>query len=123
KKARPDTPVDSVAKKPRLFSHVFKPPRVAPRSQQQQEIVIQHEEEVLPLLPTTPPGLPAPPVLSPRQSTPRTPIAPPRPLVTSPQIDPSHQVENRDEPEVVENIQVNEQVTPMEQEIVRNSPS
>ncbi|CAF1563532.1 unnamed protein product, partial [Rotaria sp. Silwood1] len=94
-----------------------------PRSQQQQEIVIQHEEEVLPLLPTTPPGLPAPPVLSPRQRTPRTPIAPPRPLVTSPQIDPSHQVENRDEPEVVENIQVNEQVTPMEQEIVRNSPS
>ncbi|CAF3876150.1 unnamed protein product, partial [Rotaria sp. Silwood1] len=123
KKARPDTPVDSAAKRPRLFSHVFKPPRVALRSQQQQEIVIQHEEEVLPLLPTTPPGLPVPPVLSPRQSTPRTPIAPPRPLETSPQIDPLYQVENRDEPQVVENIQANEQVAPMEQEIVRNSPS
>ncbi|CAF1516594.1 unnamed protein product, partial [Rotaria sp. Silwood1] len=116
KKARPDTPVDSAAKRPRLFSHVFKPPRVAPRSQQQQEIVIQHEE-VLPLLPTTPP------VSSPRQSTPRTPIAPPRPLTTSPQIEPSYQVENRDEPQIVEIIQVNEQVAPMEQEIVRNSPS
>ncbi|CAF5055581.1 unnamed protein product, partial [Rotaria sp. Silwood1] len=88
KKARPDTPVDSAAKRPRLFSHVFKPPRVALRSQQQQEIVIQHEEEVLPLLPTTPPGLPVPPVLSPRQSTPRTPIAPPRPLETSPHTEP-----------------------------------
>ncbi|CAF4524153.1 unnamed protein product, partial [Rotaria sp. Silwood2] len=90
--------------------------------QQQQEIVIQQEEEVSPSLPTTPPGLPAPSVLSPRQSTPRTPIAPPRPLDSSPQVEPPPQVENRNEPQVVENIQVSEQVIPMEQEIVRNSP-
>ncbi|CAF4502256.1 unnamed protein product, partial [Rotaria sp. Silwood2] len=125
KNSRPDTPLDPEAKRPRLFSHAFKPPRTAPRSQRQQpqEIVIQQEEEVSDDLPTTPPGLPAPPVLSPRQSTPRTPIAPPRPLETSPQIDPSYQVENRNEPQVVERITVVEKVTPMEQEIIRNSPS
>ncbi|CAF2802234.1 unnamed protein product [Rotaria sp. Silwood2] len=124
KKARPDTPVDPEAKRPRLFSHDFKPLRTAPRSQrqQQQEIVIQQEEEVSPSLPTTSPGLPTPSVLSPRQSTPRTPIAPPRPLDSSPQVEPPPQVENRNEPQVVENIQVSEQVIPMEQEIVRNSP-
>ncbi|CAF2773893.1 unnamed protein product [Rotaria sp. Silwood2] len=78
KKTRQDTPVDPTAKRPRFGAHFVKPPRVAPRSQQQQEVVIQpeEEEEVLPILPRTPPELPASPVLSPRQSTPRTPVAP-----------------------------------------------
>ncbi|CAF5112552.1 unnamed protein product, partial [Rotaria sp. Silwood1] len=118
KKTRPDTPVDPAAKRSRLFAHFVKPPRIAPRLQrQQQEIATQSEEEVIPSLPTTPPGLPAPPVLSPRQSTPRTPIAPPRPLDPSPQIKPSHQIENRNEPQVVENNPSTEQVIPMDQEI------
>ncbi|CAF4337954.1 unnamed protein product, partial [Rotaria sp. Silwood2] len=124
KKTRQDTPVDSAAKRPQFGAHFVKPPKIAPRSQQQQqqqqqEVVTQpeeeeEEEEVLSILPRTPPCLPAPPVLSPRQSTPRTPVAPPRLLQSSPQPEPSVQIENN---------QIKEQVIPMEQDIVRNSPS
>ncbi|CAF4869111.1 unnamed protein product, partial [Rotaria sp. Silwood2] len=64
-----------------------------------------------------------PPVLSPRQSTPRTPIAPPRPLESSPQAKPSVQIENRNNTEVVKNNQINEQVTPMDQKVIRCFPS
>ncbi|CAF3041333.1 unnamed protein product [Rotaria sp. Silwood2] len=123
KKTRQDTPVDSAAKRPQFGAHFVKPPKIAPRSQQQQqqqqEVVTQpeeeeEEEEVLSILPRTPPCLPAPPVLSPRQSTPRTPVAPPRLLQSSPQPEPSVQIENN---------QIKEQVIPMEQDIVRNSLS
>ncbi|CAF2644461.1 unnamed protein product [Rotaria sp. Silwood2] len=100
-----------------LYQKDFDPPRS--QQQQQQEVVTQpeeeeEEEEVLSILPRTPPCLPAPPVLSPRQSTPRTPVAPPRLLQSSPQPEPSVQIENN---------QIKEQVIPMEQDIVRNSLS
>ncbi|CAF4588986.1 unnamed protein product, partial [Rotaria sp. Silwood2] len=127
KKTRQDTPVDPAAKRLRFGAHFVKPSRVAPRPKQQQEIVTQpgdeEEEEVLAILPRTPPELPAPPVLSPRQSTPRTPIAPPRPLESSPQAKPSVQIENRNNTEVVKNNQINKQVTPMDQEVIRCFPS
>ncbi|CAF2773875.1 unnamed protein product [Rotaria sp. Silwood2] len=127
KKTRQDTPVDPAAKRLRFGAHFVKPSRVAPRPKQQQEIVTQpgdeEEEEVLAILPRTPPELPAPPVLGPRQSTPRTPIAPPRPLESSPQAKPSVQIENRNNTEVVKNNQIKEQVTPMDQEVIRYSPS
>ncbi|CAF4829377.1 unnamed protein product, partial [Rotaria sp. Silwood2] len=83
----------------------------------------EEEEEVLPILPRTSPGLPPPPVLSPRQSTPRTPIALPRPLESSPQPEASVRIDNINNTEVVKNNQIKEQVTPMDQEVIRYSPS
>ncbi|CAF1471769.1 unnamed protein product, partial [Rotaria sp. Silwood1] len=83
KSTRQDTPVDPSLKGPRLFARVFKPPVPAQRSQQQQDIVI---ESNINNLPKTPPGLVEPPVLSPRQSTPKTPIPLPQRFAYSPKI-------------------------------------
>jgi hypothetical protein len=83
---RPDTPVSPEAKRRRLFNHYVKPPRVATAKTQQPMVDLTDEisPSPAPSLPSTPPGLPAPPVLSPRQSTPRSPAAQPRLVHTSP---------------------------------------
>ncbi|CAF5107099.1 unnamed protein product, partial [Rotaria sp. Silwood1] len=83
KSTRQDTPADPSLKGPRLFARVFKPPVPAQRSQQQQDIVIESNTNDLP---KTPPGLVEPPVLSPRQSTPKTPIPLPQRFAYSPKI-------------------------------------
>jgi hypothetical protein len=122
KNTRPDTPQDPYAKRRRLFGHghehqqehVIKPQRVARQSEQLQEIEIVD-------LPRTPPGLIEPPIVSPRQSTPRTPVAQPRPLIDSPnpitssvvnEIIPQHQ-------EII----IVEPVERMEQDRIIHSPS
>ncbi|CAF3099583.1 unnamed protein product, partial [Rotaria sp. Silwood2] len=83
KTIRQDTPIDTSLKGPRPFARVFKPPVPAQRSQQQQDIVI---ESNINNLPKTPPGLVEPPVLRPRQSTPKTPIPLPQRFAYSPKI-------------------------------------
>ncbi|CAF3760823.1 unnamed protein product [Rotaria sp. Silwood1] len=83
KTIRQDTPIDTSLKGPRPFARVFKPPVPSQRYQQQQDIVIESNTNELP---KTPPGLVEPPVLSPRQSTPKTPIPLPQRFVHSPKI-------------------------------------
>ncbi|CAF3690455.1 unnamed protein product [Rotaria sp. Silwood1] len=83
KAIRQDTPIDTSLKGPRPFARVFKPPVPSQRYQQQQDIVIESNTNELP---KTPPGLVEPPVLSPRQSTPKTPIPLPQRFVHSPKI-------------------------------------
>ena len=80
---RPDTPSSPPSKRSRLFAHTFKPPRNPPPPP---SATTPPPPPTLslpsspPTLPRTPPGLPLPPVISPRQSTPRTPITAPQPL-------------------------------------------
>ena len=101
---RPDTPASPSAKRPRLFNHFVKPQRT-----QRQPV-----EKTIAELPTTPPGLTSQPVLSPRQSTPRTPAASPVPIVI---IASPRQVEPVEQPEpVIETVAI-----PMEQETARQS--
>ncbi|CAF2204201.1 unnamed protein product [Rotaria magnacalcarata] len=118
KKTRPDTPVSPSAKKRRLFTHTFMPQRVQ-RTGTQTEVCS-------PTLPVTPPGLAEPPILSPRQSTPRSPIAPPRPLDSSLQAESIHVVEiSNEQPimEIVENNIAMEEIAPMEQDRIEYSPA
>ncbi|CAF4051189.1 unnamed protein product [Rotaria magnacalcarata] len=87
---RPDASQDPDAKRRRLFVqeqeqehvHIAKPQRVRVQQQQQQRV---EEIEIVELL-RTPPGLVEPPVVSPRQSTPRTPVAQPQVFSYSPSI-------------------------------------
>ncbi|CAF1532152.1 unnamed protein product, partial [Rotaria sordida] len=83
KRTRADTPIDQKEKRCPWNAHVHvkKPQRVR---MQQQEIINEPNINSSNELPKTPPGLNEPPPISPRQSTPKTPIAPPRPLVYSP---------------------------------------
>ena len=118
KNTRPDTPVSPSAKKRRLFSHTFMPQRM-PRTRTQTEVCS-------PTLPVTPPGLAEPPILSPRQSTPRSPIAPPRPLDSSLLAESIHVVENSNEQPIIEIVENNiamEEIAPMEQDRIEYSPS
>lgn len=120
---RPDTPTSPSAKKPRLFSHYAKPQREVPPSDIRTQTV-----RLSPSLPTTPPGLPAPPVLSPRQSTPRSPIPSPKPLVETPTIVTSHPtVGGSNHPQIdrshLATTVANERVIPMEHESMSRSPS
>jgi hypothetical protein len=83
---RPDTPASPRAKRPRLFSHQAKPPRgtrtqsLSPSARD----ISPTPLDISPTLPRTPPGLPEPPALSPRQSTPRSPVATPQPMEDNP---------------------------------------
>ncbi|CAF4986669.1 unnamed protein product, partial [Rotaria socialis] len=86
---RQDTPTDPAAKKQRLFSHVPLPQRVKNRhhlEQIEKEKNSQSNENSPIELPKTPPGIIEPLRLSPRQSTPRTPVAVPIPISYSPTI-------------------------------------
>ena len=125
-KTRPDTPADPSAKKQRLFSHVPLPPRATNRRQLVQiekETVSQSNEHSPIELPRTPPEIVEPFRLSPRQSTPRTPIAPPIPLSYSPKIvETSNQVSENIPPQSVITIE-DEPAVVMEQDIVSHSPS
>ncbi|CAF4489283.1 unnamed protein product, partial [Rotaria sp. Silwood2] len=96
KNSRPDPPIDPSAKRRRLIKEI--------------EIVE---------LPKTPPGLGEPPTVSPRQSTPRTPIARPQPLDYSPNIVTSNIEieEDQQQEEVVESIEM------VEQDKIVHSPS
>ena len=98
---RPDTPSSPTAKRQRLFTHIIKPQRT-------QRI---RSQRTSPELPATPPGLPSQPVVSPRQSTPRA-------AVTSPTTNSRISIIGNS-PKRIE-----QTVTPMEQETVRQaSPS
>ncbi|CAF4226680.1 unnamed protein product, partial [Rotaria sordida] len=83
KKTRADTPIDPQEKRrpwnANVHVHVRKPPRNM--VQKQQEIIDEPNPNLSNELPKTPPGLNDPPIVSPRQSTPRTPIAHPQPLI------------------------------------------
>jgi hypothetical protein len=77
--ARPDTPASPNAKRRRLFTHEFRPPR----DTRTKRIALQPEEPT-PALPRTPPGIAGPPILSPRQSIPRTTVSRQAPITSSP---------------------------------------
>jgi len=119
--SRPDTPLSPSAKKPRLFSHVVKPPRVA--REKNQEIILSDET-----LPRTPPGLSEHPALSPRHTTPHSPIPPPQQLLISTPIPITSPLQGERNHLGVEEVlrtstSVNEQQIPMDFEIVSHSPS
>ena len=96
------SPTSPVTKRQCLYSHVVRTQRV-----------VTHVSDSSPDLPRTPPGLPQrPPAISPRQSTPQTPVNPPRPLVTSPPRD-----------DVFHPRVINEQVEPMEHQAASHLPS
>jgi hypothetical protein len=109
---RPDTPNGVTEKKTKLFSHEFRPPRMQKERRIIERVV---EKEKTPEPPSTPTGPPPPPV-SPRQSTPKTPVAAPQPLIT---------VEHEQETEQIEMIEIIENIetVPMEQEARTEMPS
>ena len=95
--------------------HVIRPQRIIFQSEQQQETETIE-------LPKTPPGLTEPPIVSPRQSTPKTPVVQPRPLVLSP--DPitsivNNEINQQQHQEVI----IAQPVEAMEQDRVAHSPS
>ncbi|CAF1312192.1 unnamed protein product [Rotaria sordida] len=132
KKTRADTPIDKKEKHQPWNTHVHvrKPQRVRI---QQQELFDAQIQDSSTELPKTPPGLNDPPPISPRQSTPKTPIAPPRPLVYSPNfitsnIENEKEKENHNNPPIVtprirSTIEIEEQDHQMEQDSISHSPS
>jgi len=119
KNSRPDTPVDPIAKRRRLFKletpHIMKPQR---KKFQEKEKEKDKEIEIIEL-PATPPDLIEPPTVSPRQSTPRTPVARPQPLEYSPDVVAPNMETEKDQHQE-EEIQSIEMI---EQDKVVNSPS
>lgn len=127
---RPGTPIDPSARTQRLFSNFFK---------QQREVAPSHEcltqsVRVAPDLPKTPPGLPAPPVLSPRESTPRSPLPPRQTLIVTSinetihlEGERNHPVGERIHPQIDEfhpsTTAAQECHAPMEQEIIHLPPA
>ncbi|CAF3568946.1 unnamed protein product, partial [Rotaria socialis] len=123
---RQDTPTDPAAKKQRLFSHVPLPQRVKNRhhlEQIEKEKNSQSNENSPIELPKTPPGIIEPLRLSPRQSTPRTPVAVPIPISYSPTIAvTTEQIRESIPLQSVITIE-EEPIVAMEQDIVSHSPS
>jgi len=134
KKTRADTPVDPKEKRRPWNAHVHvrKPQRVRV---QPQEIVNEPNIDSSTELPKTPPGLNDPPPISPRQSTPRTPIPPPQPLVYSPNpitsnMENEKEKENNNEnnpptvaPRIRSTIEIEVQDHQMEEDSIPHSPS
>ena len=119
---RSDTPLSPSSKRPRMFSHAFLPPR-EPRTTtttttSDAATSPPQQPSLTPTLPSTPPGLPPPPIVTPRQSTPRTPITVPQPFQ-------DEEEERIIEVAVIKNEreQQPERAVPMEQGIVEHEPS